>query len=125
MIFATPLSCKLPTDKLMWHYDSRGLFSVKSDYKVAFNLRYEVSSLQLSSIGVSIWKAFWKANVPGKVKMCAWKACCDIMPTHASLELQGVAVDNICLFCSSSSKSTLHVFSDYPFARSVCLPLPN
>lgn len=34
LILATPLSHRLPLDKLMWHYDLKGLFLVKSAYKL-------------------------------------------------------------------------------------------
>ncbi|KAM1915217.1 hypothetical protein ACFX13_035095 [Malus domestica] len=66
LILASPLSCRLHPDKLMWHYDLNGLFSVKSAYKVVFKRRFEASSSQLSLSGVPMWKALWKANVPSE-----------------------------------------------------------
>lgn len=38
MILATSLSCRLPSDKLIWHYDAKGFFSVRSAYKVTLRL---------------------------------------------------------------------------------------
>ena len=119
MILAIPLSCRLPSDKLIWHYDAKGLFYVKSAYKVAFNRRFEALSSQSLSRGVSVWNFIWKENIPGKVKMCTWKACQDILPTRSNLITKGVGVDNICLFCSSSLELALHVFRDCSFASEV------
>ncbi|XP_068314835.1 uncharacterized protein [Pyrus communis] len=85
LILATPLSWSLPPDKLIWHYDAKCVFSVKSAYKIAFTCRFEASSSHSVSRGVLVWKALWKATVPGKVQMCVWRACRDILPTHANL----------------------------------------
>lgn len=85
LILAIPLSYWLPPDKLIWHYDAKSLFSVKSAYKVAFNCRFEASSSQSLSRGESVWNFIWKANIPGKVKMCTWKACYDILLSRSNL----------------------------------------
>lgn len=44
LILATPLSWRLPPNKMIWHYDVNGVFFVKSAYKIAFNCRFEASS---------------------------------------------------------------------------------
>lgn len=49
--------------------------------------------------------------------MCAWQAAQDIPHPRANLLKKGVAVDNVCLFCSSSPDSVLHVFNGCPFAK--------
>lgn len=68
-----------------------------------------------------IWNKIWKASVPRKVKICAWKVCFNIPPTHSNLEKKRVAVDNICVLCSSSLELALHVFSAFPFAQAMFL----
>lgn len=35
LIKSIPFSFQMPPERLMWHYDNKGLFSVKSTYKVA------------------------------------------------------------------------------------------
>lgn len=118
MILATPLSSRLLLNCLIWHYDSKGFFSVKSAYKVAVSMRDVASSSGQSFLITETWNKLWKASVPGKVKIYAWKACRNILPTRLNLENKGVAVNNICIFCRFSSKSVLHVFYDYPFCSS-------
>lgn len=110
LILSIPLSRKLPPDYLIWHYDSKMLFSVKSACKVAISLRDLASPSNQSTIGTSTWNKHWRASIPWKVKICAWKACLNILPTRSNLEKKGVAMDNICVLCSSSSESMLHAF---------------
>lgn len=86
LILSVPLSGILPPDHLMWHYDSKGLFSVKSAYKVAISLRDLASPSNQSTLETSTWNKIWRALVPRKVKICAWKACLNILPTHSNLE---------------------------------------
>lgn len=70
-----------------------------------------------NSSNSSSWNVTWKSNVPNKVKLCAWRAAWDVLPTRANLLKKGVVVDNICLFSSSSPESALHVFNGCPFAK--------
>lgn len=119
LILLTPLSIHLPTDRLMWHYDSKGLFWVKSAYKVAILFRDDASSSSQSSLTTSTWSKLWKASAPGKVKIYAWKVCRNILPIRSSLEKKGLAVDNICVFFSFSLELALHVFNVCPFTQAV------
>ncbi|KAM1923072.1 hypothetical protein ACFX15_021039 [Malus domestica] len=66
LIPATPLICRLPPDKLIWHYDAKCLFLVNSAYKVAFNRRFEASSSHLVLMGASVWKSYVEGDYPGQ-----------------------------------------------------------
>lgn len=81
---------------------------------------HPTSSVQSSS-DKSLWNYIWKAEVPGKVKLCVWKACRNILPTHSNLEKKGVALNNTCVFCSSSLELALHVSIACSFAQTVFL----
>lgn len=120
MIHSIPLSGMLPPDQLMWHYDAKGAFSVKSAYKVANDMRDQPSTSNQSIPAALMWNSIRKVNVPGKIKMCVWRAC-NILHTHSEVMSKGVEVDNTCVLCSSSSESALHVFSFCPFAYAVYL----
>jgi hypothetical protein len=57
----------------VWQYENNGIFSVKSAYKLAYNLKN--NSIQSrpgsSSNGDNnraLWKLIWSAPVPNKVK---------------------------------------------------------
>lgn len=53
----------------------------------------------------------WKATIPGKIKMCVWRACSDILPTRVNLETKGVVVDKICFFFVVPIRSWRYMFS--------------
>ncbi|KAK1591233.1 hypothetical protein Q3G72_004378 [Acer saccharum] len=59
---------------MIWKFDKRGLFSVKSAYRVA--LAIVNPKLPSSSTGpCPWWKRLWKLNLPSKVRIFCWKAC--------------------------------------------------
>ncbi|KAL0319750.1 UNVERIFIED_CONTAM: hypothetical protein Sradi_5236500 [Sesamum radiatum] len=53
-------------DELIWHFEAKGCFSVKSAYMLATELHEEGSSSQRTSN----WKFVWKSKAPPKVVVC-------------------------------------------------------
>ncbi|KAL5767804.1 hypothetical protein ACOSQ2_014587 [Xanthoceras sorbifolium] len=84
VILNIPL-CTFPQpDSLLWHFDKRGEFSVKSAYKVALSIR--IMDLTFSSASpLPLWKKLWNLNLPSKVKAFCWKACLESLYTLAFL----------------------------------------
>ncbi|KAI9162401.1 hypothetical protein LWI28_026934 [Acer negundo] len=61
------LSLRSLADKILWHYDKKGTYKVKSVYKVA--LQESVSEACLDpSIPQRWWSKLWSLNIPPKVK---------------------------------------------------------
>ncbi|KAH7526808.1 hypothetical protein JRO89_XSUnG0053100 [Xanthoceras sorbifolium] len=107
LILSLPLSLHPRRDSFLWHFDSRGLFSVRSAYKVALGLQQE--SLTSSSKGaLEVWKHLWKLDVPNKFKVFAWRACKKILPTNLNLSKKGIPVSHLCSFCGLASESSDH-----------------
>ncbi|EEE56362.1 hypothetical protein OsJ_05493 [Oryza sativa Japonica Group] len=68
-----------------WHYEKTCLFSVRSAYKLAWNLT-ESAQVQTSSSTATngerkLWENVWKADVQPKVKIFAWKLAHSRLPT--------------------------------------------
>ncbi|KAL5765268.1 hypothetical protein ACOSQ2_017862 [Xanthoceras sorbifolium] len=80
-------------DSFLWHFDSRGLFSVRSAYKVALGLQQE-SLASSSNEALEVWKHLWKLDVPNKIKLFAWRACKEILPTNLNLSKKGIFVSH-------------------------------
>lgn len=55
MIFSILLKGRLPLDSLMWHYNSKRLFSVKSAYNVVVSLCDLASPSNQSTEAISTW----------------------------------------------------------------------
>lgn len=57
LILSIPLSTRRVPDRLIWHYDTKGRFSTKSAYKLAFDLTHNMTLAAAGSEGIS---NFWK-----------------------------------------------------------------
>ncbi|KAM1412870.1 hypothetical protein TB1_024562 [Malus domestica] len=86
VILNIPLSVRDVRDKLICHFERDGCFSVQSAYHIA---RSEVESGNEAAGGSAsngqvgnLWRKLWKACVSNKVKIYAWRSCCDALPTR-------------------------------------------
>jgi hypothetical protein len=68
-----------------WHYESIGVFSVKSAYKLASNIQRETQfNSGNSGTGVdsrNIWNLIWRCKVPNKIRIFAWRCASDNLAT--------------------------------------------
>lgn len=90
IISSIPLSFRWAPDRIMWHYDKKALFSVKSTYKVALEMCVPVDLMASSSSSDGgayrgLLHAIWRAWIPPKVKICGWRVYNDILPTRTNL----------------------------------------
>jgi ribonuclease HI len=122
-------------DFIAWHPEKRGIFTVKSAYRLALN-----ASMQHQDIGATSarpdgmrpgWKVIWKCQVPPKVKILAWKICCNAISTQTNLERRGMATLRLCQVCGMEDEDSFHAFMRCPHARQLWLamaeiwPLPR
>ncbi|KAL5567359.1 hypothetical protein UlMin_030523 [Ulmus minor] len=73
LILALPrpaLGCSMADkqDSYCWHYDAKGLYSVKSAYRLGMELACSVHPSSTAPATGSWWKALWNASIPPKVK---------------------------------------------------------
>ncbi|BFG35644.1 hypothetical protein CerSpe_219180 [Prunus speciosa] len=121
VIRTIPLSFHHRDDALIWHFDKKGQFTVKSAYKVArmvLDPRTVASSSTENGFSKG-WTALWKAKIPGKIKLFWWRACNGILPTKDNLWKRKIHLDTCCDLCGAEMESTLHVLWHCPFARGV------
>lgn len=72
-ILKLPLPKKPLEDQLVWSYDKRDQYQVKSGYYVA--LRLKLKDLPSSSSpNIGWWKFFWNLSLPSKIKLFYWRA---------------------------------------------------
>ncbi|KAK2664549.1 hypothetical protein Ddye_003123 [Dipteronia dyeriana] len=93
-------------DDIMWHYDDKGTYTVKSGYLIRHNL----ASGPTQSIPhplTSWWTLFWKLWNPLKVKIFIRKACHDWIPTKFNMARRGVQTSGICDACKICNETTL------------------
>ena len=106
-----PLSRRYVDDSIIWLPNKKGLFIVKSAYKVARELmrRENVAKSSGGCVRKRIWVALRKLKILNKVKVFAWRACNDILPTKMNLVNRGIIVDAACPICTRFLETTVHV----------------
>ena len=79
VILAIPLTSEQENTRT-WHYDQRGLFSVRSAYKVCrrLNANRQRRNSGTSSSGSANkqddwWSSLWKVEIPNKVKNTSYE----------------------------------------------------
>ena len=111
LILKIPLSLRNTEDRLIWHYDSKGVFSVKSGYHVAFSMERMAS--QASSSGGprnDLWIKIWKLCIPPKVRLFVWRLLRGILPTKVALAKKFPLPNVECVFCGNHAESDTHLF---------------
>lgn len=83
-------------DVLALHYDSKGLFSVQSAYKVQrahmqqTNRSGDANSVQGGITDENFWKQLWVTKCPGKIKHFLWRMAYNTLAMQATLVRRGV-----------------------------------
>ncbi|WOH06937.1 hypothetical protein DCAR_0626366 [Daucus carota subsp. sativus] len=93
-IQSIPLSLTDVNDRLVWHYSSKGTYTVKSGYNIALKLREDglhqsdCFSHQASSSLVpdkSFWNLIWSISAQPKLKNFMWRICTNAIATRENL----------------------------------------
>ncbi|XP_061990697.1 uncharacterized protein LOC133709102 [Rosa rugosa] len=58
-----------------------------------------------------LWNRLWKTKVPGKVHVCVWRACQNLLPTRDRLLTKGYEGKPVCLLCAHPLEAISHVFT--------------
>ncbi|KAB2598128.1 ribonuclease H protein [Pyrus ussuriensis x Pyrus communis] len=107
LIMTIPLRLFSPPDELIWIKEPKGNFTTKSTYFVVRSCS-EICGDILNGSAMTLWKALWRAKVPGKVKICIWRSCLNALPTRVNLKKRRVIVDDCCPFCANVPKTIDH-----------------
>jgi hypothetical protein len=120
LILKIPLSCRRPPDVLIWAGTKRGIFSVKSAYRLQVtNQNSQAASSSSSMMAQNLWSSLWAVQVPPKVKLFIWKACQNIIPTQTKLFEKGITHSYSCLWCEDEPETSDHVLWGCEFAQKV------
>ena len=125
-ILCIPISRDLGVDRLVWTPEKKGFFSVKSAYWIA---RTNVMAKVLTSTSEGdsfqpLWSSIWKAKVPGKVQICVWRACHDLLATRDRLLTKGYDGEVTCLLCPHPYEEVSHLFCKCPTAYNILTSAP-
>ncbi|PWA74859.1 hypothetical protein CTI12_AA246610 [Artemisia annua] len=106
-------------DSLYWDASSNGVFTCKSAYWIATQTIEGFQDSVLTHERRSL-KCIWLANIPGKVKIFAWKACMNLLPTVSNLMTKGLAPGSLsCVHCTAPMEDIKHALFLCNWARDV------
>jgi len=113
-------------DLLAWHYDNKGLFSVKSAYHVLDDRETRDSKRQQGESSSSVnqpatkkfnWKSIWKLQCPPKIKHFFWRFTHNSLPLRCNIRRRGMKIDTRCLVCQRLDEDGGHCFLKYKFIK--------
>ena len=114
-----------------WHFDPKGLCSVKSAYKVAVTRRDALTGRDGSTSGNPNgggdefkWHKIWQLKVPNKVKMFVWRLAHNSLPVRRNVANRGINIDTMCPVCRRFDEDCGHLFFKCKFAK-LCWRLMN
>ena len=115
------LSRRHVEDCIIRMHQRKGIFTIKSTYKVARAVLSEgrVAESSQGCVGKEVWPAIWKLRIPNKIKVFGWRACNEILPTRLNLSKRKIIVDVMCLICLRFSELVVHALWDCGAARDV------
>lgn len=103
------------TDTMFWEGESRGIYTVRSGFYVHHQLEAETGGEPFTITKQDpIRKHIWALKLPTKVKVFAWRAAKDSLPTREKLMHRRVPVEVHCPFYNYSLEDLHHALFSYP-----------
>ena len=124
VIIELPLSQSFQEDVLFWHPESKGSFSIKSAYRLAWKAHIQVK-IQSQALGyhafprmqalASWWKCMWKLNIMLRTRVFPWRVGRNALPTKDRQASKGIIIDGGSYLCGHHQESICHLFFDCPY----------
>ncbi|XP_058725615.1 uncharacterized protein LOC131596897 [Vicia villosa] len=130
-ISSIPLSLGDTEDKLIWHFERNGEYSVRSAYHLYTQYKQAKSPGPSNYSCQQLWKAIWRAPIHNRIRNFLWRLVNNILPTRVNLSKKGIVLDVNCPLCLSFPESSHHLFLNCEFSRLVffsstlCYRVPN
>jgi hypothetical protein len=111
-------------DFVSWHFDSKGIFSVKSAYKIHVDMERRASVTQVGqgstneSLKTEVFHKLWKVQCPPKVHHFLWRfANNNNHPLYMNIARRGVELDTRCAVCHRLFEDGGHLFMSCKFVK--------
>ena len=120
-----PLSTRSQSDFWAWHYDKKGIFSVRAAYRMLSATKARCEAWLDATAGCSdtlglqkSWTSLWHVQVPAKLKVFLWRLAQHSLPTTDLLHHRNISTTRACAICGAED-SWRHSLIDYMMARCV------
>lgn len=115
LILAIPIHAGMQ-NRPAWHFDKKGIFSVKSAYKV-FRANQVIRSRSGGASSSNpdrsmdlLWRNIWNTKCANKVKHFIWHLCHNSHPLRMNLQRRGMTLDTRCVVCNRLDEDGGHLF---------------
>jgi hypothetical protein len=110
IILSTPIRSDFE-DYPAWHFDEKGVFSVKSAYQLYVVKRDEQmsASAQLND-GPNFWRTLWDLPCLPKVKQFIWRFTHNSLPLKTNIKRRGIECETLCVSCKRLDEDGAHLF---------------
>jgi hypothetical protein len=123
LILSLKLHVQPCEDFIAWHYERNGKFSVKSAYKLAYNIhngvRWQAGTSEASDNSRSIWKLIWTMHVPTKVRIFGWRTARDNLATNKNKFRRTLETQGTCMICGMCDETSFHATVSCTKARAL------
>lgn len=108
MVLASVKLNNFSQDRLIWKFDKKGVFSVKSVSKLAIAAKVNANEIN----NFSFTKKVWKGLVPPKVELFSWFVLIGRVNTKDRLCTIGILPEDQvrCCFCQNVTENVEHLF---------------
>ncbi|KAI8016333.1 putative ribonuclease H protein [Camellia lanceoleosa] len=109
-------------DSLVWHHSHRGIYDVKSGYRVAVEAKQSAALSGASSsllLPKDFWKVIWSTPVPPKIRNFWWRVCCNKLASKENLFRRRCSDSQQCPICNASVESIEHLLFRCDWTRAV------
>ena len=102
-IMAIPLCNRRQPDFWAWHYDRKGIFTVRSAYRMLITRRVlmENAGRSNSREQEKEWSSLWQIQVPSKIRVFLWRLARHSLPSADVLQRRNMADHNTCALCGA------------------------
>ncbi|OMP10820.1 hypothetical protein COLO4_04241 [Corchorus olitorius] len=77
-------------DKVVWHHEKSGNYSVRSGYKLLRSSTNSGAMASCSHTNPKVWSCIWRLSSTPRVKSFIWRACHNALATKANLRKKGM-----------------------------------
>lgn len=105
--------------QILWHYDKKGQYWVKSGYQIAMKIKHsELSSCSKNTRGQ--WNVIWSTELLQNIKIFMWRATKNLLPTIEILWKRRIVQDLRCPRCKMKVEDVIHVVMECKPAKQIC-----
>ncbi|KAJ8433404.1 hypothetical protein Cgig2_029591 [Carnegiea gigantea] len=119
LIKQIPLFTVWPRDRVMWHFSTSGVFTIRTAYHAIRCHCGEAVPMGSSSNHQVFWNKLWSLVVPPRIKMFLLRLCVHALPIKVALSKRVSILELKCEFCGAFQEDDVHALVEFPHTAQV------